>query len=69
MAPSQRSKTPTAMINEALCKILAYNITVLIHAMYEFGINPESFGAGPAVESEPKVLLQYQSEMDWALAG
>ena len=37
MGPSLRSKTPTAMINETLCKILAYNVTVLIHAMYTMG--------------------------------
>jgi transposase len=33
-----RSKTETAQANELLCKIIAYNITVLIQEMYELGI-------------------------------
>jgi transposase len=35
-----RSKTDTAMINEALCKILCHNLVVLIHEMCELGIDP-----------------------------
>jgi transposase len=35
-----RSKTDRAMVNEALCKIVCHNITVLIHEMRELGINP-----------------------------
>jgi transposase/predicted nucleic acid-binding Zn finger protein len=35
-----KSKSRVAQENEMLCKIIAYNITVLIHAMNEFGINP-----------------------------
>lgn len=33
-----KSKKDTAQINELLCKIIAYNITVLIQEMYELGI-------------------------------
>ena len=58
MGASLRSKMPTAMVNETLCKILAYNITVLIHAMYEFGINPEFFSDSPVVEGEVKLNTQ-----------
>ena len=58
LGPSLRSKTPTAMINETLCKILAYNITVLIHAMYEFNIIPEFFSDSPVVEGEVKLNTQ-----------
>jgi transposase len=36
-----KSKNKTAQINEALCKILAYNITVLIQEMFCLGINPQ----------------------------
>jgi transposase len=36
-----RSKTRTAQINEALCKVLAHNICVLIQSMYELGIKPD----------------------------
>jgi transposase len=34
-----KSKNSTAQINELLCKIIAYNITVLIQEMHELGIN------------------------------
>jgi len=37
---SLRSKTDTAMKNEALCKILSHNISVLIHEIHELGIEP-----------------------------
>lgn len=35
-----RSKTETAQINEALCKVLAHNLCCLIQSMYELGIEP-----------------------------
>ena len=35
-----KSKNPTAQVNELLAKIVAYNLTVVIHEMYENGINP-----------------------------
>jgi transposase len=35
-----RSKRFTAQVNEILCKILAYNLSVLVHAMHELGIDP-----------------------------
>jgi transposase len=34
-----RSKTPTAMRNEVLCKLLCHNIRTLIHAMYTLGLD------------------------------
>ena len=36
---SVRSKTDTAMVNEALCKLIAHNVVVLIHEMHEPGIS------------------------------
>jgi transposase len=42
---SLRSKTETAQINEALCKILAHNICCLIQSMYELNIRPEFWQA------------------------
>lgn len=42
---SLRSKTETAQINEALCKILAHNICCLIQSMYELNIKPEFWEA------------------------
>ncbi|MDI6655356.1 MAG: hypothetical protein QME59_05660 [Candidatus Hydrothermarchaeota archaeon] len=35
-----KSKNPVAQKNELLCKFIAHNIIVLIHEMYELGINP-----------------------------
>ena len=35
-----KSRNRIAQENEMLCKIIAYNITVLIHAMFELGISP-----------------------------
>jgi transposase len=35
-----RSKTYAAQVNEILCKTLAYNLTVLVHEMFELGIDP-----------------------------
>jgi transposase len=38
---SLRSKTKTAQINEALCKVLAHNLCCLIQSMFELKIKPE----------------------------
>jgi len=37
---SLRSKMDVAMVNETLCKVLCHNLVVLIHEMYELGIDP-----------------------------
>jgi transposase len=36
-----RSKTETAQVNEALCKVLCHNHCVVIQSMYELNITPE----------------------------
>ena len=36
-----KSKNPVAQVNELLAKIIAYNLTVVLHEMYENGIQPE----------------------------
>ena len=36
-----RSRTLTAQINEALCKVLCHNLCVVIQSMYELDIAPE----------------------------
>jgi len=43
---SLRSKTDVAMVNEALCKILCHNLVVLIHEMFELGIDPVFLPSG-----------------------
>ena len=35
-----RSKSDTGQINEALCKVLAHNVCVLIHAMHALNVHP-----------------------------
>jgi len=37
---SVRSKNPTAQGNEVLCKALCFNLSMLVHAMHELGIDP-----------------------------
>jgi transposase len=51
---SVRSKTPTAMKNEVLAKLVCHNISQVIHLMYELKIEP-NFGGKPADEG-PAVL-------------
>jgi len=43
-----RSKSPTAQVNEVLCKVLCHNICVLIQSIYEFGLEP-TFWSNQAV--------------------
>jgi transposase len=40
-----RSKTESAQINEALCKVLCHNIVVLISAMHELNLKPKFYAA------------------------
>ncbi|MCI4357959.1 MAG: transposase [Thermoplasmata archaeon] len=35
-----RSRTPVAQVNEVLCKLICYNLTVVVHEMFENGIAP-----------------------------
>ena len=42
---SLRSKTKTAQINEALCKVLAHNLCCLIQSMFELEIKPDFWSA------------------------
>ena len=49
---SLRSKTDVAMVNETLCKVLCHNLVVLIHEMYELGIDPVFWAeSAPAQEA------------------
>ena len=42
---SVKSKNRVAQENELLCKIIAYNLTVVIHSMIEMGITPDIFNS------------------------
>ncbi|MFO0848369.1 MAG: transposase [Gemmataceae bacterium] len=46
-----RSKSPTALVNETLAKLLAHNLVVLVHELFELGIAP-TFGEGRADEPD-----------------
>ena len=35
-----RSKKVESQTNEVLCKVLAHNLSVLVHEMYELGVEP-----------------------------
>jgi hypothetical protein len=49
-----RSKDETAMKNEVLGKLLAYNVTLLVHAIYELNLEPV-FGLDK-VDEQPAIL-------------
>jgi transposase len=53
-----RAKTPTAQVNEVLCKILCHNICVLIQSIYELGIEP-MFRTFEAKEQIAPKLLEF----------
>jgi transposase len=64
---SLRSKTDTAMVNEALVKILCHNLCCLIQSHYELGIVAlfwEEELSEPAHESTPDIMED--SMMAWA---
>jgi transposase len=50
-----RAKTPTAQVNEVLCKILCHNICVLITSIYELGLEPTFWNI------ESKELITYKA--------
>jgi transposase len=47
-----RSKSDVGQINEALCKVLAHNICVLVAAIHELGIEPVFFASTQAATSD-----------------
>ena len=51
-----RSKTDTAMVNEALVKFLCHNIVVLIASMYELEITPVFTGHEPIERVIPALV-------------
>ncbi len=51
---SLRSRTDTAMVNEALCKVLCHNLVVLIHEIHELGIEPKFWTVEPVANALPQ---------------
>ena len=48
---SLRSKTDTAMVNEALCKVLCHNVCCVIQSVYELGVEATFWG-----QEEPEAI-------------
>jgi hypothetical protein len=42
-----RAKSPTAQVNEVLCKVLCHNLACIVHAIAEFGIDMDLKPAAP----------------------
>jgi transposase len=53
---SVRAKTPTAQVNEVLCKILCHNICCLIQSIYELGLEPTFWTSEQKEPVIPRVL-------------
>jgi hypothetical protein len=57
MGDSVRSKTDAAMRNEVYCKLIAWNLTCLVHAIYELGVVPVFWQDEP--EDEPRDVIRF----------
>ena len=55
-----RSKTDTAMVNEALAKVLCHNLCCLIQSQYELGVEATFRGA----EATPVAEIKAEAEVD-----
>lgn len=65
---SIRSKTDTAMVNEALCEILCHNLYCLIQSMVELGIEAKFWGEAEEKATdvaEPAVETDQVAAWDW----
>lgn len=59
-----RSKTPTAMINEALCKVLCHNICCLVQSTHELGVEATFWRA----EAKPEAVRAVEAVDEWVAA-
>ncbi len=53
-----RSKTPTAQVNEVLCKVLAHNLCCLIQSIYELNLEPVFWERKDSHEVAPVMALK-----------
>jgi hypothetical protein len=60
-----RSKTDTAMVNEALCKVLCHNICVLVQSHYELGIEATFWGTREANRQAEAEVLPVEDLAAW----
>jgi hypothetical protein len=54
-------------VNELLAKLLAYNLTVLVHEIHEHGIDPASIGLPPAAKPPPERVPPTKEDLLGAL--
>ena len=59
-----RSKSPTAMVNEALCKVLCHNLCCLIQSTHELGVEATFWRP----ENEPEAIRAVESVNEWVAA-
>lgn len=57
---SVRAKSPTAQVNEVLCKVLCHNICVLIQSIYELGLEPTFWTFEAKEPVAPKLLEKWE---------
>jgi len=62
---SLRSKTDTAMANEALCKLLCHNLCCLIMSAYELGIVAKFWGTDGATTALPASAVEDEATEAW----
>jgi len=53
---SVRAKTPTAQVNEVLCKVLCHNVCCLVESIYELGLEPTFWANEVREPVTPKAL-------------
>jgi hypothetical protein len=69
---SVRSKSDTGQVNEALCKVLCHNVSVLVKAIHDLGLEP-TFGSertfGSDDELEPKLFVwsDFRCKAAWSV--
>lgn len=57
-----RSRTKTAQVNEALCKILCHNLCCVIQSMFELKIEARFWAEAPLEELRPKAFLRNERD-------
>jgi transposase len=60
---SVRSRTPTAMVNEVLCKLLCHNICCVILSQLELGIEPVFWGEKPGEGNEASAVIDEKPDL------
>jgi hypothetical protein len=60
---SVRSRTPTAMVNEVLCKLLCHNICCVILSQLELGIEPVFWGEKPGEGNEASEVIDEKPDL------